>query len=183
MSAVPIKDRKKGSQADPLSLFSLDYRDVSRVESHMSPLDCGRKKKQRCCETELSSCWGNWVRKWGSVWGHGIQTQQSEDFVFLTIPPPPTRSCCQSFSHTNAETQTRTQPQRLQVLYPPEVRVWYQPICFSHPRNPSSHSHTTPDPSCSYWVCATTTPKLTAGLSKRLREKVLSEPRQNKHQT
>lgn len=147
----------------------------------MSPHDCGRKKKQQCCETELSSRWGNWVRKWGSVQGHGIQTQQSEDFVFLTIPRPPTHSCCQCLSHTNTDTQTHTQPQRLQVLYPLEVRVWYQPICFSHPHNPNSHNHTTLGSSCSYCVYAITTPK-TDGLSKALREEVLSEPRRNRLQ-
>lgn len=106
----------------------------------MSPHDCGQEKKQWCCEMEPSSRWGNWVRKWGSVWGHGIQTQQSEDFVFPTITYPPTLSCC----HTQTHTGTNAHPPHLPVLYPPEVKAWYQPICFNHPHNLSSHSHHQP---------------------------------------
>lgn len=95
------------SHNDPLSVFTHDDRGgVSSMESHMSPHDCGQKKKQRCCEMEPSSCWGNWDRKWGSVWGHGVQTQQSEDFVFPTILYSPTRSCCHTCVHTHTRTHT-----------------------------------------------------------------------------
>lgn len=132
------------------------------MESHMSPHDCGQKKKQRCCEMEPSSCWGNWDRKWGSVWGHGVQTQQSEDFVFPTILYSPTRSCCHTCAHTHTHVHTHdcthgSNPLRLPVLHPPGVKVWYQPICSNHPHNPNSYSCTTPDPlsSFSYLVCAT----------------------------
>lgn len=90
----------------PLSLFTPDDRDVRGVDSHLCPHDCGQQKKQQCCEMEPSSCWGNWDRKWGSAWGHGIQTQQSEDFVFPTIPYSPSRSCC----HTRTHMHTRPNP-------------------------------------------------------------------------
>lgn len=92
----------------PLSLFARDDGDVDSADSHMTLHDCGQERKQRCCEMKPSSCWGNWDRKWGSAWGHDVQTQQSEDFVFPTIPYSPTCSCCHIRTHIQAHHASRS---------------------------------------------------------------------------
>lgn len=81
----------------------------------------------------------------------------------LTHPPIPAVIHTYSNAHTHIHGSNLP---RLLVLYPPEVRVWYQPICSNHPHNPSSHSSTTPDPHSSFLLLpnmchdeATTTPK------------------------
>lgn len=62
----------------------------------------------------------------------------------LTHPP---RSCC----HTHTHEWTNVQAHKPSpVLYPLEVRVWYQPICSNHPCNPNSLTSTTPDPRSSF---------------------------------
>lgn len=156
--------------------------ETSTVWTPTSPHDCGQEKKQRCCEMEPSSCWGNWDRKWGSVWGHDIQTKQSEDFVFPTILYSPTRV----FSHTHTLTHKCIHIQNhhaSRYFIPLEVRVWYQPICSIHSCNPNSHTSTTLGPRSSFLfqpdVChgrVTAIPKNTAvstwlALWKRVREK------------
>lgn len=114
MGVTPIRHRKAGistvTHDHTMTLCHYLLMMVRGMDSHMSPHDCGRGKKQRCFEMEPSSCWGNWDRKWGSVWGHGVQTQQSEDFVFPTIPYSPTRSCCHTLTHMNAHTSKPTTP-------------------------------------------------------------------------
>lgn len=116
---------------------------------------CGQEKKQRCCEMEPSSRWGNWDRKWGSVWGHDVQTQQSEDFVFPTIPYSPTRSCC----HTHTHECTHVQTHHASRSFIPWR--WECDINQSVPTTPvtSTVSPAPPPilaaPSCSYPVCVT----------------------------
>lgn len=65
-------------------------------------------------------------------------------FLFPTIPYSPSCSFCQTHTHTYPN------PPCFPVLYPPEVRVWYQPICSNRPRNPNSLTSTTPDPRGAY---------------------------------
>lgn len=65
--------------------YLLPMIETSALWTPECPHDCGQKKKESCCEMEPSSRWGNWDRKWGSEWGRGIQTQQSQDFSFFFL--------------------------------------------------------------------------------------------------
>lgn len=166
------------SHSDPLSLFTHDDRDVHGMDSHMSPLWTreetavlwnGAQLTLRQLRQEMGVGVGSW-RPNSAIWGFCISHNP-----LLTHPL--------LLSHTYTRMHTRPNPPRLPVLYPLEVRVWYQPICSNHPRNLNSLTSTTPDPRSSFLflpsVChsgATTTPKHTAvstgpALAKRVREK------------
>lgn len=70
----------------------------------------------------------------------------------LTHPPSP------AVKHTRTHKCTQAH-QACPLLYPLEVRVWYQPICSNHPRNPDALTSTSPYPRSSflfpYPACAT----------------------------
>lgn len=56
---------------------------------------------------------------------------------FCIFPQSFTRPPALAVTHTHTHMLTRPSPPRLAVFYPLEVRVWYQPICSNHPRNPN----------------------------------------------
>lgn len=93
--------------------------------------------------------------------GVGSWYPNSAIWRFCVFHNPLTQS--PSLSLFPSLTQTTAVPPCLPVFCPPEVRVWYQPICFSRPCNPGSRSHAAPNlPVPAQY--ATATPEPTAGL-------------------
>lgn len=135
-----IRHRGTWSHRDPLSLFTHDDTDVGVVDSHVSAwlwtgeeaavLWNGAQLTLRQLRQEMGVGVGSW-RPNSAVGG-----------VFFfppTIAYSPSHSCgCQTHTHQHIQPN----PLRFLVFYPPEVRVWYQPICSNRPRNPNSPTST-----------------------------------------
>lgn len=77
----------------------------------------------------------------------GVMTSKLSNLRISYFP----QSLSHPHSHIHTHRCTHVQaPPRLPFLYPLEVRVWYQPICSNHLRNPNSHTSTSPNPRSSF---------------------------------
>ena len=81
----------------------------------------------------------------------GVMASKLSNLRILYFPQSLTHPPIPAVTHKHTHTRP-TNPSPPRPPAPPslEWRVWYQPICSNHPRNPNSLSSTTPDPRSSF---------------------------------